>query len=63
MKLFFKPKYRIVVDDALGYEVQIKRWFFPFWLQVSCNTHSSIEAAEDFARRHAREVVKEIGKL
>lgn len=29
----FKTCYRIVKDSYLGYEVQYKKWWFPFWIQ------------------------------
>lgn len=63
-----KNRYRIVTDSYLGFEVQIKRWWFPFWVQcggfTGCNTHMSIEAAEAYARRHADNApVKDLGFL
>lgn len=50
MKNIFKNCYRIVKDNYLGYEVQIKRWFFPFiWFQKEkkerINTFSNVEDA------------------
>lgn len=61
----FKRKYRIVTDNYLGYEVQMKLWWWPFtWLQCKgTNTHSSLEKAEKFAYQHAKNCVKELGKL
>ena len=63
MKL--KNEYRIVTDSWLGYEVQIRRWWFPLWLEIDTNTHPSIERAERFAERHAKEKgsTKYLGKL
>lgn len=62
-----RPRYRIVRDIYCGYEVQIWRWWFPFWVMAdSCNTFSSIEKAEEFARIHSQGegyVVKELGDL
>lgn len=54
-------KLRIVKDAYAGYEVQVKRWWFPFWVQANfTNTHSSIERAEQFARNYVNKfVVKE----
>lgn len=57
-----KTKYRIVTDNYAGYEVQVKRWWFPFWVQCTmggsnCNTHVSIEAAKRYIKSH-----KEQGK-
>jgi len=63
---FFKKKYRIVTDRYCGYEVQIKRWWLPFWYQAEgVNTHGSIEAAERWAERYAkqRSLVKELGSF
>lgn len=55
-----KNKYRIVRDNYAGYEVQIKRWWFPFWIQVDFNTHYSIECAESYARNHAYPFAKDV---
>lgn len=48
-------KARIVTDKWLGYEVQLKHWWWPFWLQAPskngpCNTHESITHAEYFIK-------------
>lgn len=48
-------KVRIVTDKWSGYEVQLKRWWWPIWWQApikygSCNTHASIEQAEYFIK-------------
>jgi hypothetical protein len=45
---FFKLKYRIVEDLFLGYEVQCRFWFFPFWFSPCINTHMSIRQAQEF---------------
>lgn len=54
MKLF-KSKYRIISDNYLGFEVQKKFWFLPYWFQVdregkvhlvSTNTFPSLEKAK-----------------
>ena len=51
MKIRIK-RYRIVKDSFAGYEVQIWRIWFPFWVQMRfVNTHSSIEDAEEFIKR------------
>jgi len=56
MKLF-KTRYRIVTDRYLGYEVQSRRWWFPFWIQCRddryycTNTHHSVDAAKAFIER------------
>lgn len=53
-----KNEYRIV-PDSYGFEVQIRRWWFPFWCQCwnihSCaNTFSTRETAAQFAQHHAK---------
>ena len=63
-----KNRYRIVRDNYLGYEAQIKYWYFPFiWFQLNeddgvCNTNFSIEEAEKLIERHRsyKKVVKYI---
>ena len=59
--------YRIVTDEFAGYEVQSWRWWWPFWVQGTINTHSSIaeaeEYAEEYAKGRAKRVVKNIGRL
>lgn len=43
-------KYRIVRDNYAGYEVQLKRWWWPFWYQKGfINTFSSIDRARNYA--------------
>lgn len=66
-----RNSYRIVTDTYCGYEVQVKKWWFPFcWVQCGegtdgTNTHSSIEDAEKYAKEYAagKLVVKNLGKL
>lgn len=59
-----KNEYRIVTDGYLGFEVQIRRWWFPVWLEVGVsNTYSTAESAERFAEGHADKVVKYLGRL
>lgn len=55
-----KRRYRIVTDKYLGFEVQVRYQFFPFWLQAGfCNTFATIERCESFIERHrAGHVVK-----
>lgn len=53
-----KPKYRVVRDQFAGYELQILRWYFPFWREVGdfknqVNTFANIEGAIEFARQHS----------
>lgn len=48
-----KMKVRIVTDIYRGYEVQVKRWYWPFWTQLGfSNTFASIEQAELWARHY-----------
>lgn len=61
----FKNRYRIVRDKYLGYEAQVRLWWWPFtWHQmgrtgnIGCNTHFSVEGAEKFIK--SRGVVKEV---
>ena len=51
-------KFRIVTDNYSGYEAQIWRWYWPFWVQIGgINTWRSIEDAKAFiARRYFRAV-------
>ena len=57
-------EYRIVRDMWAGYEVQIRRWWWPFWVQADfANTHPTIDRAEEFAARHAQGVVKYLGRF
>ena len=57
-------RYRIVRDNFAGYEVQIWRWWWPFWSEANfCNTHPSVEAAERWATAYAAPVVKQLGSL
>jgi len=56
-----KTKYRIVKDNWCGFEVQCKRWWWPFWIQCDCaNTHLTIEGARAFAKSHSRRHVIEV---
>lgn len=66
-----RNSYRIVRDNYLRYEVQIKFWYFPFmWFQcyddhLPTNTFPNLNAAEAYAKKHANKicVVKNLGKL
>lgn len=55
--------YRIVRDHFAGYEVQVWRWWFPFWVQPRTNTHCSVEGARRWAMNHAGHVVERLGSL
>ena len=57
----FKRRYRIVEDNYLGYEVQSRRWWFPFWLECSssigiANTHPTIEKAKEFIEKRVNKI-------
>lgn len=48
-----KTCHRIVKDSYFGFEVQIKRWWFPFWIQASqdrrgVNSFTSIDKAKEW---------------
>jgi hypothetical protein len=51
---FFKPKFRIVEDRFAGFEVQIKRWWFPVWIQCwhygPFNSFWTMERAENWIK-------------
>lgn len=62
-----KNKYRIVSDEYLGYEAQVRFWWFPFfWFQMHergfiVNSFPSIEEAESFIKTKRGLVVKDLG--
>jgi len=49
--------WRIVVDNYAGYQVQRRRWWFPFWTQVSVNTHRTVEQAKEYLSKVKQGVV------
>jgi len=50
-----KTKYRIVGDNYCGYECQVKRWWFPVWVQLNgVNTWLTL----DSAKRHIERISK-----
>jgi len=54
-----ETRYRIVKDNYCGYEVQVRRWYFPFWIQHGLfNTHSSIEGARQYIEGLSNQVVE-----
>ena len=55
----FKNRYRIVRDRFLGYETQVKKWWFPFmWFQCyGTNSHPTREMARECAETHKKRVV------
>jgi len=53
-----KPKYRIVPDTFAGYEVQVRRWWFPFWVQPRTNTHHTVDKAKEYIDKHCHRFVE-----
>jgi hypothetical protein len=44
-------KYRVVKDNYNGYEVQVWRWWFPFWCELGgTNSFESLEEAVEYAK-------------
>jgi hypothetical protein len=54
----FEPRYRIVTDAYLGYEVQVKHWWWPCWTIIGYNTHPTLERAKAFAEGQKHKVVE-----
>lgn len=49
----FQNRYRVVTDGYSGYEAQVKRWWFPVWMQIAgCNTSSTLDRAKRWIERH-----------
>ena len=47
-----KRQFRIVTDNYAGYEVQVRRWYFPFWQQIDfTSTHITVSSAEKFIEK------------
>ena len=51
-------KYRIVTDSYLGYAVEVWRLWWPFWVELGCNTFSTEERAEAHIRKSIKKVVR-----
>ena len=52
----FSKKYKIKQDSYLGYEVLVKYWFLPFWVQCRfTNTHCSTDDAKEYIKNGCRE--------
>ena len=48
---FCRTRIRIVTDTYCGYEVQVKHWWFPIWLQKGgTNTFHNLDGARQYAR-------------
>ena len=56
-----KNKYRVITDGYLGFEVQVKYWWFPLmWKQINgVNTHSTLNKAKAAIDVHKNRVVYE----
>lgn len=51
-------KYRIVKDAYLGYECQIWRFWFPFWIEIGfTNTFRTLERAINFIEGSNKPVI------
>jgi hypothetical protein len=51
----FKTRYRVVTDSYLGFEAQVRYWWWPWWLLTQeGNTHPSIEKALEHIKRYKR---------
>lgn len=59
-----RRRYRIVRDNYAGFEVQVWRWWLPIWIQAGgTNTHISERLAFEYAQRHAKPFVRNLGPL
>lgn len=48
-------KFRIVSDSYAGYECQIWRIWWPFWVQMGfTNTHTTLEKAKEFIANYKK---------
>lgn len=53
MKPFFRTRYRIVRDTYLGYEAQVRKWWWPCYFQINgCNTRSTLEKSRLLVELH-----------
>lgn len=50
-------KLRIAHDRYLGFEVQARLWWWPFWFVPRSNTHKTIELAEKYAELYKKDFV------
>lgn len=59
-----RAEYRIITDEWLGFKVQWRRWWWPFWTTPVENTHLTVYAAEQWAIRFASgKIVRKLGRL
>jgi hypothetical protein len=48
----FNTKFRVVTDKYCGFECQVKRWWFPFWIQMGgSNTHATLDRAKNYIEK------------
>ena len=60
IKIMKLRKYRIVRDNFCGYECQVWRLWFPFWVQMNLvNTHISLASAINYIEKCGKKVVWE----
>jgi len=53
-------KYRIVSDEYCGYQCQVWRLWFPFWVEMNfVNSHISLESEIDYIKNGEKKVVWE----
>lgn len=46
-------KYRVVRDTYSGFECQIWRWYWPFWVSMGfTNTHKTLDNAIKYIESH-----------
>lgn len=59
----FKTKWRVVIDEYNGYEVQFRYWWMPFYMQYGINTHQSVEMAIATIARYKEEIARHKQKV
>lgn len=53
MMRMFRTRYRILVDDYAGYQVEFRRWWMPLYKQISgVNTRPTEELALALIKGH-----------
>jgi hypothetical protein len=57
IKNLFRTRYRVVRDRYLGYEVQFRHWWMPFYIQGEVNTHTSLDKAINYIQLKKKSVV------
>tara|TARA_R110000851_G_scaffold275123_1_gene427760 strand:+ start:561 stop:770 length:210 start_codon:yes stop_codon:yes gene_type:complete len=52
-----KRRFRIITDNFAGFEVQIKHWYSPFWIELNgLNTEGSIESAKELIEKTKKDL-------